>query len=189
MAPFEILLCLLRPLGIHFVLQSRHAGIVPRGSEPRRSFGLLVAPPDHAIDEVRDRYVEMRKRLRQRALRAPKRAAVLAVERRSPPGRCDGIGGQRGRGATSSIAKPSTMHDTERRWKILPFFHSSLRPPAMAPWSSWSTNRRSIATVRAAWWRSFRTAVCWRSARPPLAAPHWPPNSCGHTGSGTHRPC
>ncbi|HET9564743.1 MAG TPA: hypothetical protein VFP27_09625, partial [Mycobacterium sp.] len=37
------------------------------------------------------------------ALRAPKRAAVLAVERRSRPARWDGIVAQRDRSATSSI--------------------------------------------------------------------------------------
>ena len=41
-----------------------------------------------------------RKFARRFALRAPKRAAVLAVERRSRHARWDGIGGQRDRGAT-----------------------------------------------------------------------------------------
>jgi hypothetical protein len=30
------------------------------------------------------------------------------------------------------------------------------------------------------WTSTDRAASAWQSSRPPLAAPHWPPNSCGH---------
>ena len=74
-------------------------------------------------------------------LRAPKRAAVLAVERRSQPARCEGMGGQRDRGARSResaqcaqrggvrFALPAAGNPPDRLWP----HHTGRRTVAATP--------------------------------------------------------
>jgi hypothetical protein len=44
-------------------------------------------------------------------------------------------------------------------------------------------SRTRISAAHAAWWRWSATATPWRRGRRSLAAPHWPPSSCVHTGA------
>ena len=78
----------------------------------------------------------------------PNGAAVLAVERRSRPGRCKGIGGQRDRSATSSIDRANALSAMHAAWwrsfRAASSWQSS-RPPLASP--HW---RRTVAATPAA---------------------------------------
>ena len=94
------------------------------------------------------------------ALRAPKRAAESPQESRSRSAR--------------------------RGWGWVPI--DDVRRYRAKPSIGVRRSRRSDRRIP----RSLVALVCRcqseRSARPPRASPHWPPNSFGHTGSGPHRP-